>query len=631
MLTAISNCLIWLNGFSQNQSLIVVIDSPIIHQINLSKKTQLLIDTTAAFSLENAKTKSFLPISAYKCPEFLRKEAGFQFWLKTIITNNTSDTVRFLYSGGDHYKSNLYLEKIGKITEKYSTGQHLLPHERLYRYDYQYFPIKISPHETLTLFQSFQTLTGKIFTIKPHLISYESEAQTKVKLLYDDYYLMAQNNALCAVLLFVCVFFLLQYALTHQKFLFYYSLYLFFILCFASYGFSFSPYVVHFFSFSDFFKFSIRQNFYMLGTNFCYFLFLYEMLNVKHHERKFIKRFFEFALYGNSLFIVVELFFSIIYRSLDIEIFWHFISQFYVSGVGIIYLIVVFFFYNQKVSVYIKIGSFLIVLAAIIGFLSSNYQLVPQSSALFTYYPNVYFNYFVFLEILFFSLAIGEKTFENIKDKNRLQQSFAMSELDILRSQINPHFLFNSLNSIKSYIIKNQPKIAANYLTDFSVLIRSILEKSREQFQSLAEELTIVELYIKLEQKRFEGKFDYKITIDEAIYTEIVKIPAFLLQPFVENSIKHGFKGLKITGKLEISITRNDKNILITIQDNGIGRENASKIKLLKKGHHSLGVQLIENRLKLLKEIHQWDIRYSIEDLSEPLGTRVKLKIPDFE
>lgn len=271
-------------------------------------------------------------------------------------------------------------------------------------------------------------------------------------------------------------------------------------------------------------------------------------------------------------------------------------------------------------------------LGGIFGFVSSWLQWIPQSSDLLEHYPNVFFNSCILLEILFFSMGLVYKSVEVINQKNDLEQAVSVSELNILRLQINPHFLFNSLNSIKSYIIKNKIDEAADYLTDFSTLIRSILQKSREQVVTLHEELTTAQLYVKLEQLRFQKKFDFVFELSSDVDTKNIMIPALLLQPYIENAIKHGLANKPTKGILQLIVNDSDPYIEILIDDDGIGRTRARELKNNSEGHQSMGLKINEERLKLLNKIHEWNIQYQIVDKfdinNQPAGTRIILIIP---
>ena len=202
-----------------------------------------------------------------------------------------------------------------------------------------------------------------------------------------------------------------------------------------------------------------------------------------------------------------------------------------------------------------------------------------------------------------------------------------------LKAQMNPHFIFNCMNSINSYILENDKKMASDYLTKFSTLIRLILENSDKQNINLADELAMLETYMQLEQNRLDNKFDYHITVDPFIKTIAFEIPSLILQPFVENAIWHGLAHKKERGKINISIHKNSTGLICIIEDNGIGRSKASVLKqeqLIK--HQSMGMKVTEDRLKLLNQLNMERPSVTIIDLfdekHQPSGTRVEITIP---
>jgi two-component sensor histidine kinase len=216
----------------------------------------------------------------------------------------------------------------------------------------------------------------------------------------------------------------------------------------------------------------------------------------------------------------------------------------------------------------------------------------------------------------------------------REQYKLEMAQLEMksLRAQMNPHFLFNSLNSIKSFIAQNEPRIATRYLTKFSHLIRLILNNSREPLLSLEQELKALELYIELEQLRFEHSFDYQITLDPKLDTDNVMLPPLILQPYVENAIWHGLLHKEGERKLTIEIEQVVDGMVVTIRDNGIGREaakqNRSKTATKRK---SLGMAITADRISKVHEGLQSDgiqIRDLVGPEGEALGTEVTIHLP---
>ncbi len=200
--------------------------------------------------------------------------------------------------------------------------------------------------------------------------------------------------------------------------------------------------------------------------------------------------------------------------------------------------------------------------------------------------------------------------------------------LKSLRSQMNPHFIFNALNSVNSFIATSDERAANRYLTDFSTLMRSVLDNSEKDFISLTQEVELLDLYLKLEHTRFANKFDYTIHISEKVNLDVYKIPPMLIQPYVENAVWHGLRYKKEKGFLHINILPNDANsIKIEIIDNGIGREKSKKLKSKNQlKQQSKGMQNIKQRIEILNQMYKDKVSVAIENLNtDATGTKVIL------
>ena len=224
------------------------------------------------------------------------------------------------------------------------------------------------------------------------------------------------------------------------------------------------------------------------------------------------------------------------------------------------------------------------------------------------------------------------------KEKETLRilnnKELAQLELKALRAQINPHFLFNSLNSINNFILKNDTKKASRYLVKFSQLVRNILNNSSTPLISLEEELQTIELYMLIEGMRFNEQFSYKIMINSSINTSTISIPSLLLQPYVENAIWHGLLHKEGEKRITISIEKmNDNLISIEINDNGIGRKRVQEIENKSHKGKSYGMQIGEDRLKLIKQstgqMAQVEVFDSYDEDDIGNGTTIKIIIPD--
>ncbi|AOW20646.1 tetratricopeptide repeat-containing sensor histidine kinase [Urechidicola croceus] len=228
------------------------------------------------------------------------------------------------------------------------------------------------------------------------------------------------------------------------------------------------------------------------------------------------------------------------------------------------------------------------------------------------------------LVLLLFSL------FWMFKSNKQRRLANNLLALKSLRSQMNPHFIFNALNSVNSFVSQNDERAANRYLTEFSALMRSVLDNSEQDFIPLTKEIELLELYIKLEHSRFTDKFDYEIHIDENLKVDEFQIPPMLIQPYVENAVWHGLRYKKEKGKLNISIQQTDfETVEITISDNGIGRKKSKELKTEhQQKQKSQGMNNIKKRIAILNEMYSDKVDVFIDDLySDNSGTKVVLTL----
>ena len=227
-------------------------------------------------------------------------------------------------------------------------------------------------------------------------------------------------------------------------------------------------------------------------------------------------------------------------------------------------------------------------------------------------------------------LIIGTLTFFLFRSRKEQQKNNELLILKSLRSQMNPHFIFNSLNSVNSFIAKKDERSANKYLAEFSKLMREVLECSQHDFIPLSKEIQILQLYLNLEHFRFNSHFDFTFTIDPKINLDEYQIPPMLLQPFIENAIWHGLRYKKEKGHLNVSFVQNTNYIDVFISDDGIGRAASMKIKTSnQKKMKSTGIKNIENRLELIRSVFKKNLEITILDensSSEP-GTIVNVKL----
>ena len=398
--------------------------------------------------------------------------------------------------------------------------------------------------------------------------------------------------------------------------------------------------------------------------NIAYYFFAFRFLNfTKHHPKQ--EKIISKILIG-LLSLGVVCFFTTVISGNN-----NFLSQCYITVyVPIILLQTLYCFYlvyktPEKTKFYILIGSFIL-------FLSSLITILIMDFGLFTPDENIAYGIFyvgIVLENVFFSLGVGLRQKEVLLERNEaknklilkleenellkekintdLQEKIAVlnqqiqlkEELEnlklvVFKSQMNPHFIFNALNSIKHYIINNEQKNAVHYLNKFSKLIRKILELSYVKEITLQEELNIIELYLNIENIRFSNEITYTIHVDKTIDLLSIKVPPLILQPFLENSLWHGLSSKKDSKNIKISIHKTDSELVVVhIEDNGIGRKAAAKIKAQKTIHRkSIGIQLTKERLQNFVSNTDKNFSLTFQDLIDEnknaIGTKVVLEIP---
>lgn len=222
------------------------------------------------------------------------------------------------------------------------------------------------------------------------------------------------------------------------------------------------------------------------------------------------------------------------------------------------------------------------------------------------------------------------------KSRAAFREELAQLEMKALRAQMNPHFIFNALNSIQTFMMKNETEQALAYLSRFARLIRNVLDHSQLNSISIARETDMLENYLELERLRLSERFDYRIMVDPKLDKDFLEIPAMVIQPFVENAIWHGLQHKNERGLLTIEFIRRGDKILCIIEDNGIGRDAATTLKQQSHPTHiSRGVQITKDRLQIYNSRFKMDASFDIEDLKDAdgnaSGTRVNLWFPLLE
>jgi len=262
---------------------------------------------------------------------------------------------------------------------------------------------------------------------------------------------------------------------------------------------------------------------------------------------------------------------------------------------------------------------------------------IEQKILTFSIHPHFYEKWWVRALFILIVSLLGYLFYWQYKSREMDKQEFNTAllglQMNSLRSQMNPHFLFNSLNSVKNYMVNKGPDEAADYLTRFSLLIRKILENSRKKLLTLEEEVEMLDLYIEMENKRFSEKFSYKLEVDESIDQSYFYLAPMIIQPYIENAIWHGLMNKETDRNLSVRFLPEGENVICYIVDNGIGRVEARKRnKHQNSSKKSLGMEITGDHIAAINKLYKIDAKVDIEDCYDQkgnaTGTKVRIFLP---
>ncbi len=413
---------------------------------------------------------------------------------------------------------------------------------------------------------------------------------------------------------------------------------------------------------------------------FFYNLFVISFLEIQRHS----KRLYQFLIGINAayvLYMIGESTYFILTFDKEVQSMLFIVSRVIALVISFITIVYIFIAVKGPLVKYIISGSTVFVLSAMLSmFYSLQMSWLPETGL----HPISFMQLGILAEILLFSLGLGRRISLISAEKEEVQQAYIdqlvrneeiiqesnrdlsdevfrrtneiiykskelerereqklkteyekqlmESEMSTLRLQMNPHFIFNSLNSIRYYILKEDSEKASDYITAFSKLLRMILQHSREKTIKLEDELDALRLYIEFERTRFENKFDYSINVDEGVDTSNIPIQPLLIQPFVENSIWHGLLHKDGTGHLTVRLYKEGDFLCVEVEDDGIGRDKSREYNSAKSStYKSMGMQITKDRLKMMAKVQSSEAGYRIVDMvnpdGSPAGTKVILKI----
>ncbi|MFZ1530431.1 MAG: histidine kinase [Ferruginibacter sp.] len=246
------------------------------------------------------------------------------------------------------------------------------------------------------------------------------------------------------------------------------------------------------------------------------------------------------------------------------------------------------------------------------------------------FYQTLLFKVILALAAATLIFYLVRRRIQNIRREASYKQKIAETEMQALRAQMNPHFIFNSLNSIENFIMQNEKRLASDYLNKFSRLVRSILESSKNEMVPFEKDMEALKLYVELEQLRFNNKFSYDVFTDPELMNSDYKVPSLVIQPYVENAIVHGIAHSEKAGlRLSVTVKISGSSLLYTIEDNGVGRRQSALYNQVNKPQHkSMGLQITEERIALFNHNSETPVRFTdLYQNEKATGTRVEIKV----
>ncbi|MCL8009296.1 histidine kinase [Gelidibacter japonicus] len=601
-------------------------------------------------------------------------------WINFKIENTTQDilTTYLFYEG--HY-IDIYLEKEGRY-EHYKNGYFRPLNQRPKPKSYFFTELKLSPLQQSQCYIKLSTDYKKNSTSFPILFSKLGYLELLKNIRAVHFppiaFIYVYLISLCCIMLFVLVFCIrLQ-----KRIYFYYLGYLFFQIVYAFLVLQTTPATIanlaqHFPYFSVLISESVQFTF--IGF---YILFILHLLDVKTFSLKLVRA---LKIFGIVCFAYAILCFgfNLLWVNLEVRRMASIIIRTIVLPLNLFLFFWIIYKVKHPLLKYFILGQSFFFIGAVLSSIVyyTGLHLVPGGIFNFFYSQNVIFMAGLLGEVLCFSIALGESMFLVQKEKektsqklieqlqqNKIMESNMRKELDnqinqkteelvqlyseiekqkeeqlkksfnerlrnmemlALRSQMNPHFIFNSLNALKNLVMQSREEDAISYLDNFSLLLRNILQNSSKNTITVEEELEILELYLSLEKSRLGNDFSYVIQCDSREILSQYSIPPLLLQPFVENAIWHGlYPSYRPEKKLSL-VFDTSKQLQITIEDNGIGRKESSKTK---KTHQSAGTNITRERLTLYNHVSHTQMQLNILDLEDngiPSGTRITITYND--
>ncbi|QHW00034.1 histidine kinase [Spirosoma endbachense] len=622
-------------------------------------------DTLQAFA--SVRHQHFVPLSVSAVPMLLGHNYHIKstriIWLRfQLVNTHPTDTVRLWYEPGTHAISTLYD----------STGR-LMAQTGLFRRQSdswpENLPLRVSPEKSITYYVRLIDYIRVFATESDLLRTPLGYSERKVTEASRTKWLLIAMAMIVGCLLLMSLYTLFQYYLNRDRAYLYYAFYAGAGFCWiakfadARFALGLAPVDLPQLFHPTWISISYLVSFF-------YALFLSKLVNLRSEQPMMWR--VVVLLMGVLLAQQAMAFIELVTGP------WFYYNTYYLFSdlLGVftgLFLIVAIFRSQSPMKKYLLAGGvslFIISISPLHGFILVT--TLPAKASEFINYPPFFMALGLVIELFCFALALAYRSrlieMENaslhatytqdlerklsqrtkeVQEKSHLleeqrirqlelgfEQKLAQTEMAALRAQMNPHFIFNCLNSIKLYATDNNAKKAAEYLSRFSRLIRLVLENSRSERITLQNELDALQLYLEMEAMRFKDKLRFQIDVHPSIDTEFVEIPPLLLQPYVENAIWHGLMQKHEGGNVSVRVEHlRDDCLQITITDDGIGRAKAAELKSKSATpKKSFGMDVTSERITLINQLYQTHTQLQIHDLmdsnGQPAGTEVVLEIP---
>lgn len=619
--------------------------------------------STQPLSFEQAQQQHFIPYTKDLRGQRLSGRPLIIQWHKFILHNTSvTDTLDLQVDLSAHYFTRLYAnEQLIRLGGAYETVGSVFDRFQL--------PIKVPPLTTTTYWARTEDRLSQLVPPQLVLVNTYIAAVEAAKSNYADRYLFLMLASLTGCLLFIFIYAVYQYFLYKDKAFKWYIAYTFAAMVTGLYWMDIRIQLMLFPSFIRDIIFSI----FLFIIPVLYGLFIGNILQLPVHFKK------GWMVVKILIAIII---FQMVIEYLEVAFGWYpFNPDYYGIVISIVPMVVLHlaililtFLSKHPVKWFLFSGIVSLLLLwclPLTGIFSTIYTSSTELFMILIFLP-AFFLLGLTVEAIIFSFALAYRSKLVLVEKNNLQEKhrvqletallqrtnelqeqnqlleaqkikqietefankIAETEMTALRAQMNPHFIFNCLNSIKLYTLENDSQTASEYLTKFSQLIRLVLENSRSEKVSLQKELETLKLYIELEAMRFKDKVQYQINIAPHIDQQYIEIPPLLLQPYVENAIWHGLMHKDAGGTIIIDITQPSEYLLhIEITDDGIGRDMALEHKSKSATRQkSFGLKMTSERLDAINHLYQTNTEVKIIDLKDKegnsTGTKVIIEIP---